>query len=85
MDRKRFVKHCLNAALFIVFLIVFYFFYMKDAWQQYTKKSTTLAERRMNKPKLDAPVLILCPDPPFKPSFFKGCRTIHVFQINDIH
>ena len=79
MDRKRLVKHCLNSIFFIIFFIVIYFFYMKDAWQQYTKKTTTFAEKQINEPKLDSPVLVLCLDPPYKPSFFKGCRTIHIF------
>ena len=80
MDRKRLVKHCINAIFYIVLLIIFYFYFMKDAWNQYTKKSTTFAEAQINKTKLDAPVLVLCPDPPYKPSFFKGCKTIHIFN-----
>ena len=53
---------------------------MKDAWNQYTKKSTTFAEAQINKTKMDAPVLVLCPDPPYKPSFFKGCKSIHQYN-----
>ena len=57
---------------------------MKDAWQQYIKRSTTFAETQIDKPKMDPPVLILCPDPPYKPSFFKSCITI-IFSIPNIN
>ena len=54
--------------------------YMKTAIEQFTKGSTTISQTTKDLPKLEPPIYILCPDPPFKPSFFKnhGIRSIGV-------
>ena len=49
---------------------------MKYAMEQYYKKSTTISEDRKKKSYLEPPVLVICPHPPLKPSFFLGCTTI---------
>ena len=44
---------------------------MKDALHQFIKGSTTIVQRQIpNEP--EPPVLIACPDPPFKISFFEN-------------
>ena len=45
--------------------------YMEPALKTYGKKSTTISQKSENLTQLDLPVLVLCPDPPFKKSFFK--------------
>ena len=65
------VKTALRAILFTALLIVYSMMYMQPALEQYQKKSTTIAQKRENVAQLETPVLVLCPDPPFKKSFFK--------------
>ena len=48
------------------------FLYMEPALKQYIKGSKTIAQTRANKDESQSnPVLIVCPYPPFKSSFFK--------------
>ena len=42
---------------------------MEPSLKQYDKKSKTIAQKRENIAQPESPVLILCPDPPFKASF----------------
>ena len=65
------IKGVLHALLYIMLLILFYLFYMKSALDQFIKGSTTIVQRRIEYAP-DPPVLIACPDPPFKTSFFKN-------------
>ena len=44
---------------------------MKKALEQFTRHSTTIVNRQ-ERVEPDQPVLIACPSPPFKPSFFEG-------------
>ena len=55
---------------------------MKTAIEQFTKGSTTIAQTPETLPKLEPPIFIFCPDPPFKPSFFKnhGVRSLGVVK-----
>ena len=65
------VKTALRGILFTALIIVYYIMYMEPALGQYEKKSTTIAQKRENLTQIEMPVLVLCPDPPFKKSFFK--------------
>ena len=72
MEKKNLIKILVQGLLFIILLIIFYFLYMKTAIEQFTKGSTTIAQTPETLPKLKPPIFIFCPDPPFKPSFFKS-------------
>ena len=65
------VKTVSRAILFTSLLIVYSVIYMEPALQTYGKKSTTISQKRENINQPEPPVLVLCPDPPFKKSFFK--------------
>ena len=47
---------------------------MDTALSQYYEKRTTMAESIKQVSQLDYPVLVFCPDPGFKPSFFKDIK-----------
>ena len=65
------VKKALRAILFTALLIVYSIMYMEPALKQYHKKDKTIAQKRENIAHPESPVLVLCPDPPFKASFFE--------------
>ena len=65
------VKTALRGILFTALLIVYSIMYMEPALRQYGKKDKTIAQKRENIAKPESPVLVLCPDPPFKASFFE--------------
>ena len=59
--------------LYFILLALFYFLYMKDALSQFKEGKTTMSEMRKKIESSDnreAPVLIICPEPGFKSSFF---------------
>ena len=62
----------MRAVIFIILLILFYFMYMRTAIEQFTKGSTTISQTPKKLSKIEPPILMFCPDPPFKPSFFKN-------------
>ena len=78
MVSLRLIKQVVRTLLFILLLVAFYFMYMKDAVEQFNKKSTTFAQETRNESQLEPPILVACPDPPLKPSFFKSCRPIYL-------
>ena len=47
---------------------------MDNALSQYYEKRTTMAESIKQVNQLDYPVLIFCPEPGFKPSFFEEIK-----------
>ena len=65
------VKKLLRAILFIALVIIYSVMYFEPALKIYDKKSTTISQKReyINQP--EPPILVLCPDPPFKKSFFE--------------
>ena len=65
------VKTALRAILFTALLIVYYVMYFEPAIKQYDKKDKTIAQKREKITQPESPVLVLCPDPPFKASFFE--------------
>ena len=44
---------------------------MQHALEQYNEKRTTMAESIKQAKELDYPIFVFCPEPGFKPSFFK--------------
>ena len=72
MKKKNLIKTLFRTILFIVLLIIFYFMYMRTAIEQFTKASTTISQTPKKLSKLEPPIFIFCPDPPFKLSFFKN-------------
>ena len=44
---------------------------MKSALEKFTDGATTIVESPKKGAKPSPPVLMICPDPPFKPSYFK--------------
>ena len=65
------VYNIVNAGLFCILLVVYYVLYMEKAVENYMKKSTTIVERQEDIIEMKSPVFVLCPDPPFKTSFFR--------------
>ena len=44
---------------------------MKSALEKFKEGATTVVETPQRGMEPDSPVIVICPDPPFKPSFFK--------------
>ena len=65
------VKKSLRAILFTALLIAYSVMYLEPALNQYSKKDKTIAQKREDVTHPESPVLVLCPDPPFKKSYFK--------------
>ena len=73
MVERGLVKNILRATLFGILMIAYCFLYMEPALKQYSRKIRTIAQSREVKDQSQAPpVLIACPYPPFKASFFKN-------------
>ena len=70
------IELSLKSLLFLILLLLYYFFYMDNALSQYYEKRTTMAESIRQEDQLDYPVLIFCPEPGFKPSFFEDIKRI---------
>ena len=69
-------KLILKTTSYFILLILFCFLYMKDALSQFREGKTTMSEMRkkiegIDNRKRKAPVLIICPEPGFKASFFE--------------
>ena len=56
--------------LYLILLTLFATFYAKNAFTMYMSDSTSFGQRKENIEENEPPVLILCPEPAFKPSFF---------------
>ena len=66
-------KIILKTMLYFILLALFYFLYMKDALSQFKEGKTTMSGMRKKielSDNREAPVLIICPEPGFKSSFF---------------
>ena len=83
MQKQNVIKFLLRGVIFVILLILFYFMYMRTAMEQFTKGSSSISQISKTLDKLEPPIFILCPDPPFKPSFFKnhGVRNLGVEKI----
>ena len=71
VERKQ-LKKILNVILFIILFILYYFLYMESALTQYYENRTTIVQSREKILDPESPVLLLCPNPPFKASYFKN-------------
>ena len=71
VERKQ-IKKTLKVISFLILSILYYFLYMESALNQYNEKRTTIVESRKQVSMPESPVFILCPDPPFKASFFSN-------------
>ena len=74
LSTSKVIEFSVKTLLFLILLILYYVFYMKIALDQYKEGRTTMAESIKINNELDYPVLIFCPEPGFKPSFFKDVK-----------
>ena len=72
MKKQSLIKAIFRGVVFLTLLIMFYLMYMRTAVEQYTNGGTTISQTSKKLLKLQSPIFIFCPDPPFKPSFFKN-------------
>ena len=72
MVERKHIKKTLKVVLFFILCILYYFLYMESALSQYFDKRTTIVESRKDILNSESPILILCPDPPFKASYFRN-------------
>ena len=63
-------KSLFRVVLYLILLTMFAIFYAKNAFTMYMSGSTSFGQRQENIEENEPPVLILCPEPAFKPSFF---------------
>ena len=66
MLKRDIIKKIVNTILLCLLLVLYCIFYVDLALEQYMKKRTTIVARRENIQKMDSPIFIICPDPPFK-------------------
>ena len=71
LSTSKAIEFSVKTLLFLILLILYYVLYMKIALDQYYEGRTTMAESIKPDIEHDYPVLIFCPEPGFKPSFFK--------------
>ena len=71
---RKVIELSVKGLLFFILLLFYYFFYLGEALSQYYEKRTTIAESIKSVDQLDYPVLIFCPNPGFKPSFFEEMK-----------
>ena len=55
-------------------VVFYYVIYMRHALEQFNEKRTTMAESIKQAKELDYPILVFCPEPGFKLSFFKKMK-----------
>ena len=70
MVERRYIKKIVNALIYCVLIVAYYVLSMEKAVENYLKGSTTIVETQENISKPKSPIFMICPDPPFKPSFF---------------
>ena len=71
---RKVIELSVKGLLFFILLLLYYFFYLGEALSQYYEKRTTIAESIKSVDQLDYPVLIFCPNPGFKASFFEEMK-----------
>ena len=74
LSTSKVIEFSVKTLLFLILLILYYVFYMQIALDQYKEGRTTMAESIKINNELDYPILIFCPEPGFKPSFFKDVK-----------
>ena len=79
---RKVIELSVKSLLFLILLFLYYYFYMYNALSQYFEERTMMAESIKPDNQHDYPVLIFCPQPGFKPSFFdKIKRTTEALYI----
>ena len=68
--QRGYTNKILNVVLYCILILAFYKVTMEKAVENYMKSSTTIVQRQENTTKPVPPVFMICPDPPFKTSFF---------------
>ena len=63
-------KLLFRLALYLTLMALFGIIYAKDAFRLYMTNSASYGQRQESIEIHEPPVLILCPEPAFKPSFF---------------
>ena len=71
-SRIKLIKLYFKGFFFTLLLVFYYFLYMKNTLEKYYRGSTTMGERIEEIENQIWPVMILCSEPGFKPSFFKS-------------
>ena len=71
---RKVIELSVKSLLFLILILLYYHFYMETALSQYYEKRTTMAESIKPDNQHEYPVLIFCPEPGFKPSFFKDVK-----------
>ena len=74
LSTSKVIEFSVKTLLFLILLILYYVFYMQIALDQYNEGRTTMAESIKINNELDYPILVFCPEPGFKPSFFKDVK-----------
>ena len=66
------MKLVLKGIFYAILVVLFYVFYMKDSLDKYQKGITTMGERQVEIEidKRLCPIVIICPQPGFKTSYF---------------
>ena len=66
------MKFGLKGIFYVIFVVLFCVFYMKDSLDKYQKGITTMGERQVEIEidKRLCPIVIICPQPGFKTSYF---------------
>ena len=72
MVERSLIKKILRGFLFVILLTVYYFFYMQTALEQYADKKTTISETKEKMNQIESPDFVVCTEPYFKTSFFRG-------------
>ena len=62
--------YAIKSVIFILLSVACYFWYMKEAIEDFDKRATTVTTRSINHP-YEAPAMTICSNPPFKPSISK--------------
>ena len=63
-------KILFRIVLYLILLVFFGIIYAKDAFRMYMSGTTGFGQRQERVEEHEPPVLIFCPEPAFKPSFF---------------
>ena len=70
MVERSHIKKIVHAVMYCVLIVAYYVLSMEKAVENYLKGSTTIVETQENISEAKSPIFMICPDPPFKPSFF---------------
>ena len=67
---EKFYRYVFKCILFLCLTVCCYFYYLKEAIENYEKGSTTVTKRSMDL-DLEYPALTICANPAFKPTAYK--------------